>query len=313
MIITVTMNPAIDKTVDVDCMERGGLNRIGHSEMDVGGKGINVSRTVKALGGNTLATGFIGGKTGEMIEGVLKEWGIPTDFIKVEGENRTNLKVVEKQGSVTEFNESGPVVTETQVDAMLWKLEGYAKEDTLFVLSGSIPRGVNPDIYRVIIRRVHEKGAKVLMDADGELFIQALEARPDMMKPNREELEAYCRLDHPASISELVSMGKQLLGCGFGMIAISLGAMGALFLAGDRVVKCPGLKVKTHSTVGAGDAMVAALAYSWDMKLGIDETIRLAMAASAGAVMTYGTKPPSRGTVDELIKQVVLEELVTDN
>lgn len=313
MIITVTMNPAIDKTVDVDCMERGGLNRIGHSEMDVGGKGINVSRTVKALGGNTLATGFIGGKTGEMIEGVLKEWGIPTDFIKVEGENRTNLKVVEKQGSVTEFNESGPVVTETQVDAMLRKLEGYAKEDTLFVLSGSIPRGVNPDIYRVIIRRVHEKGAKVLMDADGELFIQALEARPDMMKPNREELEAYCQLDHPASVSELVSMGKQLLGRGFGMIAISLGAMGALFLAGDRVVKCPGLKVKTHSTVGAGDAMVAALAYSWDMKLGIDETIRLAMAASAGAVMTYGTKPPSRGTVDELIKQVVLEELVTDN
>ena len=309
MIVTVTMNPAIDKTVDIEKLEAGGLNRISHVEMDAGGKGINVSKTIKSLGGNSLATGFLGGKAGETIEGVLKKWQIPTDFVYVDGETRTNLKVVEKRGEVTELNEPGPEVTEGQLEELIQKLEGYAGEDTLFVLAGSIPKGVPKTIYREITERVHKRGAKVLMDADGELFVNALEAHPDMIKPNRVELEAYYHLDYRASEQELVSMGRRLLAGGTELAAISLGQMGALFLTPGRTVKCPGLRVKAHSTVGAGDAMVAALAYSWGEKLSQEDTVCLAMATSAGAVTTIGTKPPAREVVDELVRQVEQSEI----
>ncbi len=309
MIVTVTMNPAIDKTVDIDRLEHGGLNRIQSVEMDAGGKGINVSKTIKAIGGESIATGFLGGRSGKIIQEVLREQGIGTDFVWLEADTRTNTKVVESTGEVTELNEPGPAATEEQVEELIQKLEAYAGENTLFVLAGSIPAGMDKNIYAVIMDRVHAKGAKVLLDADGELFVHGLEAGPDILKPNRVELEQYYHLDYRASEEELVSMGKQLLCKGTEMVAISLGQMGALFVGENGVIRCPGLKVKSHSTVGAGDAMVASLAYSWDRKLSLEDTVTLGMAVSAGAVTTIGTKPPAMDVVEELKKQVILNRI----
>ncbi len=221
MIVTVTMNPAIDKTVDIDRLEHGGLNRIRSVEMDAGGKGINVSKTIKAIGGESIATGFLGGRSGKIIQEVLKEQGIATDFVWLEADTRTNTKVVESTGEVTELNEPGPAATEAQVEELIRKLEAYAGENTLFVLAGSIPAGMDKNIYAVIMDRVHAKGAKVLLDADGELFVHGLEAGPDLLKPNRVELEQYYHLDYRASEEELVSMGKRLLGKGTELVAVS--------------------------------------------------------------------------------------------
>ena len=309
MSVTVTMNPAIDKTVDIDYLEKGDLNRIKRVEMDAGGKGINVSKTIKALGGDSIAAGFIGGSSGSIIKNVLSGMGIATDFVEVEGETRTNLKVVEAKGNVTELNEPGPRVSGPQLEELLCKLESYAGPDTLFVLAGSIPAGVPGDIYRIITERVHEKGSKVLLDADGELFSESLKASPDMLKPNRSELERYFDMDYRASEKELVKLGERLMDGGVSMTAISLGQMGALFLTKDKKYRCQGLKVKAHSTVGAGDAMVAAMAYGWDRKLPLEDCIRLCMGVSAGAVTTIGTKPPSRELVDELAAQAELTEM----
>lgn len=309
MIVTVTMNPAIDKTVDIDRLEHGGLNRIRSVEMDAGGKGINVSKTIKAIGGESIATGFLGGRSGKIIQEVLKEQGISTDFVWLEADTRTNTKVVESTGEVTELNEPGPAATKAQTEELIQKLEAYAGENTLFVLAGSIPAGMDKNIYAVIMDRVHAKGAKVLLDADGELFVHGLDAGPDILKPNRVELEQYYHLDYRASEEELVSMGKRLLGKGTEMVAISLGQMGALFVGQDGIIRCPGLKVKAHSTVGAGDAMVASLAYSWDRKLSLEDTVTLGMAVSAGAVTTIGTKPPAMDVVEELKKQVVINRI----
>lgn len=307
MIVTVTMNPAIDKTVEIDHMERGGLNRIIRAEYDVGGKGINVSKTIYELGEKSIATGFIGGSAGATIKRFLEEKGIGTDFVEVDGETRTNTKVYEKTGELTELNELGPVITEEQMERLLKKLEGYASEETLFVLAGSVPRGVEKDIYAKITRLVHEKGAAVLMDADGELFTKALEAGPDIIKPNRVELEAYMNMDYRASEEELVHAGEKLLEKGIRKAAVSMGKSGALFLMDGYKIKCPGLSVKAHSTVGAGDAMVAALAYAWERKLTTEDTVKICMAASAGAVTTIGTKPPQRELVDELMGQVEIQ------
>ena len=309
MIVTVTMNPAIDKTVDVEILERGGLNRIKHVELDAGGKGINVSKTIHEIGGSSIVTGFIAGNTGKIIKNVMDEWKIVSDFVEVSGETRTNTKVFEKQGDLTELNEPGPSVQEKDMEALLVKLEGYADKDTLFVLAGSVPCGVDKDIYKRIIEMVHKKGAKVLLDADGELFTNAVTAKPDIIKPNRIELEQYAGMDYIASEQELFRMAKSLVEDGIETVVVSMGKSGALFLQGDYQVKCPGLKVKAHSTVGAGDAMVAALSYARDKKMTAKETVTLCMAVSAGAVTTIGTKPPRKEMVDTLMEQVVIEEL----
>lgn len=307
MIVTVTMNPAIDKTVEIDTLCPGGLNRIQRVEYDAGGKGINVSKTIKELGGESIAVGFLGGNSGRTIENVLNQKGIRNDFVWVEQETRTNTKVFEKSGELTELNEPGPVISPEQSQELLDKISAYASEGTLVILAGSIPSGVDSDIYAQIIRMVHEKGGKVLLDADGKLFREALEAVPDIIKPNRVELEEYMGIDYRASEKELLDAAEKFLESGIETIAVSMGKSGAMFVRDGYQVKCPALSVKSHSTVGAGDAMVAALAYAWDQKLGSEDTVKLCMAASAGAVTTVGTKPPSREVVDELINRVVIQ------
>jgi 1-phosphofructokinase len=310
MIITVTMNPAIDKTVDLEHMVHGGLNRVKNVIMDAGGKGINVSKTIKELGGETIASGFVGGSGGMLIKKVLQELGIQSDFVEIKNEIRTNLKIVEADGNVTEFNEPGPIVTEEEMEVLTEKLLGYANEEALFVLAGSIPNGINKTVYQTLTQKLKEKGAKVFVDADGELFIHSLEANPDIIKPNRHELEEYFHKDYRVDEAELISMGQSLLEDGIGMIAISLGQMGALFLTKDQILRCPGLKVEAHSTVGAGDAMVAALSYGIHQGMPLTECAMLGVATSAGAVTTRGTKPPKRELVDELLKAVKVEALV---
>lgn len=309
MIITVTMNPAIDKTVEIHRLVPGGLNRIQKVEYDAGGKGINVSKTIHELGGTSIATGFLGGNAGKTIENVLNERNIKNDFIWVEGETRTNTKVFEENGEVTELNEPGPVIGEEQLKALMDKLEAYADENALFILAGSIPSGVDKQIYADIIRLVHAKGAKVLLDADGDLFRNSLDAVPDMIKPNRVELEEYAGIDYRSSDEEILNLARELLGRGIDTVAVSMGKSGAMLIRNGFEVKCPALAVKAHSTVGAGDAMVAALAYSYDQKLGHEETARLCMATSAGAVTTVGTKPPKKEEVEELKKQVIIERI----
>lgn len=309
MVVTVTMNPAIDKTVEIDSLQPGGLNRIQKVEYDAGGKGINVSKTIHELGGESIATGFLGGNAGKTIESVLNEKKIQNDFIWVEGETRTNTKVYESNGNVTELNEPGPEIQKEQMEALFTKLEGYAGADTLFILAGSIPNGVDKQVYADITRLVHEKGATVLLDADGELFRNSLEAGPDIIKPNRVELEEYAGMDYRASEGELLQLAKGLMEKGIGTVAVSMGKSGAMLIRPDYQVKCPALSVKAHSTVGAGDAMVAALAYSWNQKLSKDDTMKLCMATSAGAVTTIGTKPPTRELVDRLQDQVIINKV----
>ena len=309
MIVTVTMNPAIDKTVEVEKFVCRGLNRIRKVEYDAGGKGINVSKTIQELGGHSVATGFLGGNNGQVIANVLKEKGIACDFVWVSGETRTNTKVVEDDGSLTELNEPGVLIQDKDIQELKSKLSGYADENTIFIFAGSIPAGVSKDIYKEMICLVKEKGARVLLDADGEVFCRSVEAKPDYIKPNQVELEGYLGLKEGTDITALVKAAEGIKEKGVKNIVVSMGKDGALFLLEDYKVKCPGLSVKAHSTVGAGDAMVAALAYAWDGRLEKEETVKLCMAASAGAVTTIGTKPPSREVVDDLIKQVKIERI----
>ncbi len=309
MILTVTMNPAIDKTLELEKLAQGEVNRIRHVEIDVGGKGINVSKTIHQLGGKSIATGFIAGNNGKMIQNVLEGMRISTDFVEVPGETRTNTKVQETKGGVTELNEPGPKIGTESIENLLEKISDYVTEDSLVVLAGSVPFGVDKDIYKKITELVHDKGGKVFMDADGELFVRGLEAVPDMIKPNREELQKYMGAEHALEEKEIKTFAEKMLQKGISQIAVSMGGDGALFFGKDYQVKCPAVDVTVQSTVGAGDAMVAAMAYSWEQKLEREEQIRYCMAASAGAVTTQGTKPPTKEQVEELKDKVEIRYL----
>ncbi len=309
MIVTVTMNPAIDKTVDVDQFCIGTLNRIQSSVLDAGGKGINVSKTIQAIGGASVATGFVGGNAGKTIESVLQNLGIKTDFVQVDGETRTNTKVFANNAPVTELNEKGAVIQQEQINALLAKIITYATPYTLFVLAGSIPEGVPTTIYHDITKLVKESGSKVLLDADGVLFRESLPACPTIIKPNREELAEYAGVEGEFTKEALLATAQTFLDNGIEMVVVSMGGDGALFLTKEASYQCEGLKVKAHSTVGAGDAMVAGLAHSVGCKFDLTETMKLCVATSAGAVTTVGTKPPSLALVDELKTQVMIHKI----
>lgn len=314
MIVTVTVNPAMDKTAEIGCLRPRALNRLAGVVSDVGGKGINVSKTIAALGRQSVACGFLAGQTGRSIEQALDCWpggGIRPDFLTVPGETRTNLKLVEPGGELTELNEQGPRLSQADLDRLAEKLEGYAASGTLFVLAGSVGPGVPPELYRDLTRRLKQRGAKVFVDADGPLFARALEAVPDIIKPNAFELAQYFGLDHTPDEKELIGLGCTLAERGVGLVCISMGGEGACFVQGEHVWRAPVLRVTPRSTVGAGDAMVAAIACGVDENLPVEDCLRLGMAVSAGAVTTRGTRPPDLETVHQLEPLVRLNRVDT--
>jgi 1-phosphofructokinase len=306
MIITVTMNPAVDKTAMIPALVPHGLNRLRDVVQDVGGKGINVSKTIAALGGNSLATGLLAGATGKMIWNTLQQMeGVEPRFLFVEGQTRTNLKLVEPNGMLTELNEQGPTVTEAARLALVEQSEQMAQPGVLFVIAGSVSGGVPAEFYRSLIERIHAKGATVFLDADGELFQQGVKACPDIIKPNAFELCQFFGRE-TAEESEIIAMGRELNRRGVGIVCVSMGAQGAVFIQKEHTWRAQGLKVNVRSSVGAGDAMVAAISYGLDQKLPMEQCLRLAVATSAATCTTEGTKTPSLHEILALEKQVQL-------
>jgi 1-phosphofructokinase len=309
MIVTMTLNPAIDKTVELDQLKVGELNRLTKVRSDAGGKGINVSKTIHALGGTTTACGFLGKENSRIFEKCFKEYSIIDGFTYIDGETRTNLKIMEPGGKLTEINEPGFTVDEVQQQSLINLTKKYMEPGSLFVLSGSLPKGIRKDFYRIMTAKILAMGGEVFVDADGESFAQALEAAPTIIKPNTMELMQYFGLNHEPEEIEMIELGKKLLAKGPEMVCISQGGDGALLLTENKVYKAEPLKVEVHSTVGAGDAMVASLAYARAQKMDAIDSFRLALACSAGAVATHGTQPPTKELVDSLIKQTCIKEI----
>lgn len=309
MIVTVTMNPAIDKTVEIHQLIKGGLTKVLSVAEDAGGKGINVSKTIKELGGITIATGFLGGGAGAAILKQLEMLGIKSDFVNVSSSTRTNMKIAEANGIVTELNEIGPVISKAELQMLLDKLDFYASEEAIFVISGSVPLGIPTNIYGQIIKMLHSKGSQVFLDASGELLEQAIEEKPDFIKPNIFELKEYFRIEGDLSLEKTVALGKKILCMGIPYVAISLGQDGAIFINHTKVYWCKALPVLVKSTVGAGDGMMAAFTYGISQKMNFEDCVAFAVATATGAVTTEGTKPAKLSLVMELMDQVIITEL----
>lgn len=308
MIYTVTMNPAVDKTGELYEVTVCGLNRLENVMMDAGGKGINVSKTIQALQGDSIAFGVLAGNSGAFIENELDRLSIKHDFMYIEGNTRTNLKIIDHNKELTEFNESGPSPSEEQLTDLMEKIEHTIKEDDILVISGSVPNKVRKNYYYDLIKVAQKKKAKTILDADGELFKEGVEANPSIIKPNRYELLQYFNKAEDTSENEVIELAKTFITKGIELVVVSMGKEGAYFITKDKTIKVKALKVEAHSSVGAGDAMVAALAYGYKSYT-LEELVKLCTACGAGAVMSKGTKPASKELIDILIQQVEYENI----
>ena len=309
MIYTVTLNPAIDKTVVIGNFCAGSVNRVESVREDAGGKGINVSKCLKKLGTDTVASMILAGETGKRLGAMLKDLDIHMLRVPAAGENRTNLKIIDPvKGENTDINEPGPQIDGAVLDQLRKKLGHSVGKGDIVVLSGSLPKGVDKGLYGEWIRYFRSHDASVLLDADGEPFCRAIDALPYMIKPNGEELAAFVG-KQKLTREEMIAEGRRLHSLGIPEVVISLGAEGALFVNADGCFHAEALKVPVKSTVGAGDSMVAAMVYAKEKKLGREEKIRLCVAMGAASVMQTGTQPPEPELVWELAKQVKVEKL----
>ena len=309
MIYTVTLNPALDKTATVENLRLDSVNRISELRVDPGGKGINVSKVVRELGAKTVAIALLGGHAGTMLRNMLAELGIECKVLEVEGETRTNLKIKDPALKTnTDINEPGPEVTDEQLRGMLDGLVGEVGSGDIVVLSGSLPRGAAADTYKVWVAALKKTGAKVYLDADGDKLVRGIEAKPDLIKPNEIELGAMMGRTLDAD-EKIVEAARELIDGGLDRVMVSMGGAGALYVARDVTIKANPVKVPVGSTVGAGDSVVAALAYAQDKGLGLEDTMRLAMATGAANVMQSGTQAAPRELVDSLIDKVVVTRL----
>jgi 1-phosphofructokinase len=307
MITTVTLNPAVDKTIEVEDFNIGKVNRISNIRLDAGGKGINVSKVIQGLEGKSRAVGILSGSNGSFIKNYLDSIGIENDFTITEGETRTNIKIVDKVNHTnTDVNESGPMASDESLNDVCSKFYKNIDNDSVIIFSGSIPSNVDKNIYSAWIKKVKEKGAKVILDADGELFKQGIEAGPYLVKPNIHELEELFG-QKTNSIEEVVKLSKKLLDYGIEIVVVSLGGDGALFIKKNVVVLAHGIKVEVKSTVGAGDSMVAALALAIDRGYDFEKSVKLSVACGTASVMTSGTQVADLRTIRELDKQVKFE------
>lgn len=310
MIYTVTLNPALDKTVEIPSLTVDGVNRITTMRTDPGGKGINVSKVIQKLGGKSMAAGILGGDTGRAIQSSLEAMELNTWFQFVEGETRTNMKIIDPVNHTnTDINEPGVTVSEKILDSLLKELLKKVSQGDIAVISGSMPKGSPKETYYLWTKAFREKGVKVILDADGELLKAGLKASPYLIKPNDHELSQLVgrTLKTP---EELKQVAMDLMEeYGIEKVVVSMGSAGALYVTKEKTLYAEGLKVPVGSTVGAGDSVVGALAVAEESGMNLEDTVCLSTATGAANVMCSGTQAAEYSVIQELISKVVYHQV----
>ena len=309
MIYTVTLTPALDKSYTIDDFSAGKVNRVLESRSDPGGKGINVSKTICALGGRSVAMGIVGGQTGRLILDGLDALGIEHDFIQSGVETRTNIKISDPVNhTTTDINERGNY-SDIECKALFDRLEERLVPGDIVALAGRMDAG-KCDVAE-IVRRIQAAGAKLCLDTEGEALTLGAGASPWMIKPNETEFVQLTGMNAGEDLNGLGSAALRIAEQkGIALIVLSLGEKGALFVADKEVYYAAALSVTPVSTVGAGDAMCAALCYGLDVGLSLRETYCLAVACASAAVECPGSKSPERGWIERLLPQVEIRRLL---
>ncbi len=303
MIYTVTLNPAIDYVAHVEEMRPGSVNRLQSEEIHCGGKGINVSLVLREFGIPSRALGFVAGFTGKALEEGVSESGIETDFVHLkQGCTRINVKI--KSGLETDLNGRGPEVDERDLARLHEKLEALKNGDVL-VLAGSIPGGLQKDVYGRILERLSGKNIRAVVDATGELLLNTLAYKPFLIKPNHQELEDLFGLSL-SGVDQILAYAGKLKEMGAVNVLVSMAGDGAVLLdEAGRVHRCGACRGRVRNSVGAGDSMVAGFLagiltgsapgnYSYALKLG----------TAAGGATAFSEGLARREEIEALLTQL---------
>ena len=286
MITTVTLNAAIDKTYYLDDFTTGQVWRVKSMRSVPGGKGINVARVIQQLGKSSFITGIVGGNNGEFICTELDHQGLQHEFIKVSGESRINLNIMEKaNGSSTEILEPGPTIESDTIDQLKMLLKTATRVSKVFVFSGSLPPGAPVDLYRELIEAVQEEGAQAILDTSGHALVEGLKAKPYMIKPNEDEMRMLTGLD-TVNEHQLFESIRQLMGRGIACVAVSLGARGAAVGFAKQLFLVHAPQIQANNPVGCGDSFTAGFAVGLESDLPIETCLLMAAAAGAANAMT---------------------------
>jgi 1-phosphofructokinase family hexose kinase len=312
MIVTVTLNAAIDKTLAVPNFRLGRRHRAVEQAAMAGGKGVNVARALRALGQPVIATGVAGGPTGTRIVEHLTEEGILNDFVRIREESRTSTAVVDPtSGEQTEINEHGPHVSEQELELFIDKLLYLAKGAAVCVFAGSLPRGVDAGLYGRLIEEMRRLGVTTVLDSEGEPLLIATRKGPDVVSPNEIEAEGLVghefsdEEDRRRALGEMVEMGARE-----GIMTLADGCLAVLGDGGERRLYRATLEpLEPVSSVGSGDAFLAGFVAARYGDRDTEDCLRFAVACGAESTQHFGAGVVEQREVERLLPEVRVETL----
>lgn len=309
MIYTLTLNPAVDRELTVDEIVYDTVLRASSWRVDCGGKGLNVARMMKSLGHDCVAMSFAAGKAGEMLEEKLKQLGISTDFIWVNGETRTNISIVTQESSrYMKINEPGPTIAEYDIKKLFRKISGLASEGDLWVLAGSLPPGVHGGIYAELIGIIRSAGGDVFLDTSGEALKLGCKAGPVFVKPNAEEAQELTGMPVD-TVAGIAKAADAIRGFGPENVVISMGKDGAVLADGEKIWLAEAPEIIEKNPIGAGDSMVAGIVWGCSLGDSMADALKRGVACGASTASLSGTEVGSLEQVTGLMKQVRLTEI----
>lgn len=308
-IVTVSLNSAIDQTLDCPGFTAGAVNRVASETRTAGGKAINVAAFLAGGPTPVTATGFLGSDNAQVFEALFRERGIQDRCVRLPGSSRVNIKVVDRAGgTVTDLNLPGLRVPEGALGMLAERLEALAEDNGCFVLAGSLPAGVPEDTYATLTARLRVRGALVVVDTSGAPLKHAVAARPDFVKPNAHELSELLGCPLPGR-DDVVRAARQLHATGISLVVVSLGADGAIFVGHEGALLAVPPKVEVASTVGAGDSMVAGVLAARLAGRTLEDCARYGTAFASGKLVRVGPVPPSAARVEALMPYVAIHPL----
>jgi len=308
VIYTVTLNPALDRALRVDRLREEDTVRVSGETIYAAGKGIDVSRVIRELDGRSVALGLVGGYAGLQLEGFLINAGVMCDFIRIANETRTNLIIKEEEtGRQYVISAAGPEINASEIGRLYQHFLQLQDMDFL-VLSGSLPRGVTPNLYGQLILAGKKNRAFVLLDADGRALTESIAFGPDCIKPNLYELSRLVGRKL-ATEGEILEACRELHQRGVPSVLVSRGEAGLIFSKGEQRFKAVAPPVVVDSTVGAGDSAVAGFILALSQGRDLADCVRLACAAGTATARTPGTALCHKMDVEEILAQVRVEAL----
>lgn len=309
MIICVSANPAIDRRVRLKKMIIGEVNRVEATISFAGGKAAHVAMAAKTLGEEVIWIGFLGGATGEKVERQLTEFGIKVIAIPTISGTRSNDEIIDENGVITEILENGGVIQSTELEEFFQVCEKtFAQYSDNFqtVFSGSLPPNVSTNFYFELTKSAKNFGGKVLLDTSRNALSKGLKANPDFVKPNKTEAENLCEIQITDDVSA-IKTAKVLQTKGAKNVALSLGADGLIWLdENSKILKAQPPKVQVKSTVGCGDATVAAFAVANARNLNEKDTLKLAVACGAANCLAELPAQIKLEDVENLLPKVAI-------